>query len=81
MAAIRLIAGLGNPGPRYDGTAHNVGAEFVASLAARFRIALANDARFKGLVGRGPVLGNDMRLLIPSTFMNLSGGNGWASAL
>ena len=73
MAAIRLIAGLGNPGPRYDGTPHNVGAEFVAALAARFRIALANDARFKGLVGRGAILSHDMRLLIPNTFMNLSG--------
>ncbi|HEY6598986.1 MAG TPA: aminoacyl-tRNA hydrolase [Pseudomonadales bacterium] len=73
MAAIRLIAGLGNPGSRYDGTPHNVGAEFVAALAARFRIALANDARFKGHVGRGTILGHDLRLLIPTTFMNLSG--------
>jgi peptidyl-tRNA hydrolase, PTH1 family len=73
MAGIRLIAGLGNPGPRYDGTPHNVGAEFVVALAARFRIALANDASFKGHVGRGSILGHDMRLLIPSTFMNLSG--------
>ncbi len=73
MAAIRLIAGLGNPGPRYDGTPHNVGAEFVAALAARFRIPLAHDASCKGHVGRGTILGHDMRLLIPNTFMNLSG--------
>ncbi len=73
MAAIRLIAGLGNPGPRYDGTPHNVGAEFVVALAARFRIALANDTKFKGHVGRGTILGHDMRLVIPTTFMNLSG--------
>ena len=73
MAAIRLIAGLGNPGPRYDGTPHNVGADFVSAIAARFRIALTDEPRFKGRLGRGVILGHDMRLLIPNTFMNLSG--------
>jgi len=75
MVAIRLIAGLGNPGPRYDGTPHNVGAEFVEALATRFRIALVLDTRFKGRVGRGSILGHDLRLLIPNTFMNLSGAS------
>jgi PTH1 family peptidyl-tRNA hydrolase len=73
MAAIRLIAGLGNPGPRYDGTPHNVGAEFVESIAMRYRIALADEPRFKGRLGRGTIHGHDVRLLIPTTFMNLSG--------
>ena len=73
MAAIRLIAGLGNPGPRYDGTPHNVGADFVDALATRFRVALARDERFKGRVGRGDILGHELRLVIPGTFMNLSG--------
>ena len=73
MAAIRLIAGLGNPGPRYDDTPHNVGADFVDAIAARFGVALTEDARFKGRLGRGVILGHDVRLLIPSTFMNLSG--------
>ena len=73
MAALRLIAGLGNPGPRYDGTPHNVGAEFVAAIAARYRITLADEPRFKGRVGRGMIHGHDVRLLIPNTFMNLSG--------
>ena len=73
MAALRLIVGLGNPGPRYEGTPHNVGAEFVAALASRFRIALADEPKFKGRLGRGTMLGHDMRLLIPNTFMNLSG--------
>jgi PTH1 family peptidyl-tRNA hydrolase len=75
VAAIRLIAGLGNPGPRYDGTPHNVGAEFVETLAARFRVLLSADERFKGRLGRGAVAGHDVRLLIPDTFMNLSGGS------
>ena len=73
MAALRLIVGLGNPGPRYDGTPHNVGADFVEALAVRFRIAWTDEAKFKGRLGRGPILGHDMRLLIPNTFMNLSG--------
>jgi peptidyl-tRNA hydrolase, PTH1 family len=73
MAALRLIVGLGNPGPRYDGTPHNVGAEFVEALAARFRIALTGEPKFKARIGRGSILGHDMRLLIPNTFMNLSG--------
>lgn len=73
MAGIRLIAGLGNPGERYRHTRHNVGAEFVFELARRFGIALADEPRFKGLVGRGMIAGHDVRLLIPLTFMNLSG--------
>ena len=73
MVAIRLIVGLGNPGPRYAGTPHNVGADFVASLAARFGIALLEDTRFKARIGRGAVVGHDTRLAIPTTFMNLSG--------
>src|ERR1700741_3298191 len=73
MAALRLIAGLGNPGPRYDGTPHNVGADFVDAIAGRYRIALVDEPRFKGRLGRGTVYGHDVRLLIPKTFMNLSG--------
>lgn len=73
MTAIRLIAGLGNPGPRYESTRHNVGANFVGYLAHRFGIQLAEDARFKGHLGRGNIAGHDVRLLIPTTWMNLSG--------
>jgi len=73
MAAIRLIAGLGNPGPRHADTPHNVGADFVAALAARFGVALGDEPRFKGRIGRGVIVGHDVRLVIPTTFMNLSG--------
>lgn len=73
MTAIRLIAGLGNPGPRYQHTRHNVGAEFVTALAQRFGISLSEQSKFKGLLGRGEVLGHDVRLLLPLTYMNLSG--------
>ncbi len=73
MTAIRLIAGLGNPGPRYQHTRHNVGAEFVAALARRYGLVLTEQGRFKGLLGRGGILGHDVRLLLPLTYMNLSG--------
>jgi PTH1 family peptidyl-tRNA hydrolase len=70
---IRLIAGLGNPGPRYADTRHNVGAWFVTGLARRFGIPLREENKFKGELGRGDMLGHDVRLLLPTTFMNLSG--------
>jgi peptidyl-tRNA hydrolase, PTH1 family len=73
MPPIRLIAGLGNPGPQYRHTRHNAGAEFVAALAERHGIRMAEEARFKGLTGRGSVAGCDVRLLIPLTYVNLSG--------
>jgi len=73
MPAIRLIAGLGNPGPQYRHTRHNVGAEFVAALAHRYGIALSEDGKFKGLIGRGAVAGHEVRLLLPLTYVNLSG--------
>lgn len=71
--AIRLIAGLGNPGKRYAGTRHNIGAVWLDSLARRFGIDLAEHRKFKGAYGRGDVLGRDVRLLRPSTYVNLSG--------
>lgn len=73
MTAIRLIVGLGNPGPKYTDTRHNAGAAWVTALADRAGIELAAEARFKGRVGRGTVAGQDVRLLLPDTFMNLSG--------
>jgi len=73
MAAIRLIVGLGNPGPRYELTRHNVGANFVGYLARRFALSLSPDSKFKGLVSRGDLCGFDVRLLLPTTYMNDSG--------
>lgn len=70
---IRLIAGLGNPGPRYARTRHNVGARWLTALAARFGIRLTEERKFKGMIGRGDILGADVRLLIPNTYVNLSG--------
>lgn len=73
MSSIRLVVGLGNPGPRYADTRHNVGARFVTRLAGRHGVSLKAESRFKGDLGRGTVAGHDVRLLVPTTFMNLSG--------
>lgn len=75
MAEVRLIVGLGNPGPRYELTRHNAGAGFVEYLADRFGVALLAEPRFKGRMGRGEVLGHDVRMLVPTTYMNLSGSS------
>ncbi len=73
MAGIRVIAGLGNPGERYSRTRHNVGAAYVGDLAARFGIPLAEEPKFKARIGRGRLFGADVRLLVPTTYMNESG--------
>ena len=73
MPSIRLIVGLGNPGPEYVGTRHNAGADFVDTLATRHNITLAPEKKVAGRLGRGQVFGQDVRLLVPDTYMNNSG--------
>lgn len=73
MSNISLIVGLGNPGKEYAQTRHNAGFWFVEQIANRYNIPLKNDPKFHGLSGRGNVEGHDVRLLLPSTFMNRSG--------
>ena len=73
MAGIRVIAGLGNPGEKYRRTRHNVGAEYIFELARQFGIPMQEESRFKGWLGRGMVYGQDVRLLVPTTYMNDSG--------
>lgn len=73
MAGLKLIVGLGNPGPAYADTRHNVGAVWVRELARRYSISLSLDSKFKGEIGRGLIAGGDVRLLLPATFMNNSG--------
>ena len=70
---IQLIVGLGNPGSEYEQTRHNAGADFVDQLARQHNCSLAADSKFFGRVGRINIDGQDVRLLIPTTFMNLSG--------
>lgn len=73
MSNIKLIVGLGNPGPEYASTRHNAGAMFVESLASHFNGALKFEAKFFGFCGRINVNGKDIRLIIPTTYMNKSG--------
>tara|TARA_B100001564_G_scaffold359952_1_gene384125 strand:+ start:1111 stop:1689 length:579 start_codon:yes stop_codon:yes gene_type:complete len=70
---ITLIVGLGNPGAKYKGTRHNVGAQFVEMLADNFKIQLKTEAKFWGQTGRVNVDGKELWLLKPNTFMNESG--------
>lgn len=67
-----LIVGLGNPGKKYEGTRHNIGFALLRDLAAIGRVTLGA-SNFDGLCGTGTLWGRDVVLLMPETFMNLSG--------
>jgi len=73
VSGLKLVVGLGNPGSEYRGTRHNAGADFVEALARHTGTVLQDEAKFFGATGRATLSGHDLRLLIPATFMNLSG--------
>ncbi|SEJ21225.1 MULTISPECIES: aminoacyl-tRNA hydrolase [unclassified Pseudomonas] len=73
MTAIQLIVGLGNPGPEYEQTRHNAGALFVERIASAQRVNLTADRKYFGLTAKFSHQGQDVRLLIPTTYMNRSG--------
>ncbi len=70
---IQLIVGLGNPGNEYERTRHNAGQDFVEKLAQRLGVSLVNEPKFSGFSARANFQGHDLRLLIPTTYMNRSG--------
>ena len=70
---IKLIVGLANPGAEYAATRHNAGAWYVDLLAERARAPLRDEPKFFGFTSRIQLAGEDVRLLVPTTFMNLSG--------
>lgn len=72
-AQIRLLVGLANPGSEYAKTRHNAGSWVVEELARLYNSPLKEDKKYYGYTARISVGGNDLRLLIPTTFMNLSG--------
>ena len=69
---MRLVVGLGNPGQKYLGTRHNLGFRAVKLLSERQGISL-NQKRFLSLFGKGRIKGEKVFLLLPQTYMNLSG--------
>jgi peptidyl-tRNA hydrolase, PTH1 family len=71
--AIRLVAGLGNSGRKYERDRHNAGFWFVRRLADRMRASLRAETKFHGVVGRIAATSGDVWLLMPQTYMNESG--------
>lgn len=67
-----LVVGLGNPGEKYAGTRHNVGADAVHLLAQRHGVTLKS-GRERAMVGEAVVGGLRMALAVPLTYMNESG--------
>jgi peptidyl-tRNA hydrolase, PTH1 family len=70
---IKLIVGLGNPGPEYETTRHNAGFWWVNEAARRLKTSLAPERAYFGLVARVNGPSGPLWLLQPQTFMNLSG--------
>lgn len=67
-----IIAFLGNPGPRYEGTRHNAGFAAGAEMARRLGVRV-DRLRFRSLTARADIGGHPVLLMLPQTFMNLSG--------
>ncbi len=67
-----IVVGLGNPGPEYRGTRHNVGFEVIDLLAQRHKIKL-DRSKHQSRYGIGSIDGTSVLLLKPLTYMNLSG--------
>lgn len=70
---MKLVAGLGNPGPEYAETPHNVGFRVVDLVAERSSAAWRAESKFMGGVARARLGGVEALLLKPTTYMNLSG--------
>src|SRR5215216_1810889 len=70
---IRLLVGLGNPGPEYEATRHNAGFWWIDEVARTLKASLAPERNYHGLVARVNRPEGPIWLLQPQTFMNLSG--------
>lgn len=73
MDGLRLIVGLGNPGPEHARTRHNAGFRFADALADKFGVRFSVDAKLYGEAARVDIDGRQVWLLKPATYMNLSG--------
>lgn len=72
-ASIAALVGLGNPGPDYARTRHNAGFWLVDRLAARRGDGFRRELKFHGAICRVSIEDNELWLLKPATYMNLSG--------
>jgi len=70
--AMKLIAGLGNPGSEYVNTRHNIGFEVVEWFSEKEGISLSR-SKYNALYGKGLIQGEEVILVKPLTYMNLSG--------
>jgi len=72
---LKLLVGLGNPGPKYEYTRHNAGFWLLDELAREANTAWDNavNEKFQAVVGKGNLEGESCVFLKPMTFMNLSG--------
>ncbi|VFP84368.1 Peptidyl-tRNA hydrolase [Candidatus Erwinia haradaeae] len=73
MNNIRLIVGLANPGEEYANTRHNAGSWYISMLAQRYNKILIKEKKFFGYTALFKLGTHNIRLLIPTTFMNNSG--------
>jgi PTH1 family peptidyl-tRNA hydrolase len=71
---LKLIVGLGNPGPEYARTRHNAGFWLVDELARRLRATFRSESRHQGELAKVRLDGTELWLLKPMSFMNRSGG-------
>ena len=71
---MKLVVGLGNPGKKYEQTRHNIGFEVIEGLAQKLASAPGR-LKFEGQTQEGLVGSERVLLLMPHTFMNLSGGS------
>jgi PTH1 family peptidyl-tRNA hydrolase len=71
--AIRLVVGLGNPGAEYAATRHNAGFWWVDEIAHRVSASLRVESKFQGLAAKVRLSGQEVWLLKPQTYMNISG--------
>lgn len=72
MEKLFIIAGLGNPGRKYEDTRHNIGFRAIDYLSVKYGIGV-NRLKHKALIGDGIINGERVMLVKPQTFMNLSG--------
>jgi PTH1 family peptidyl-tRNA hydrolase len=70
--SMKYIVGLGNPGLEYKLTKHNIGFSVVKELAKENKIKL-KEKRYSALMGKGRILGEEVVLVLPQTYMNRSG--------